>query len=123
MAIGWSKLEKSEPTENDEGSNLVVANDLVVDRRMNIPYQNSNPIQVVDLFQFSSVPSYTLEVFNQNSYQIRSIFEQMPRILVLTQLLGTLFLTSSSEWSATKLPDCFNFSRLGPEFRQNSEHF
>ena len=49
MAIGWRKLEKSEQTENDEGSDLVVANELVVDRRMNIPYQNSNPIQVVRL--------------------------------------------------------------------------
>ena len=29
----------------------------------------------------------------------------MPRILVLTQFLGTIFLTSNSEWSATKLPD------------------
>ena len=61
--------------------------------------------QFYTLFLFSSVPSYTLEVFNHSSYLIWSIFEQMPRILVLTQFLGTIFLTSNSEWSGTKLPD------------------
>ena len=39
------------------------------------------------------------------TYLIWSIFEQMAKILVLTQFLGTIFLTSNSEWSGTKLPD------------------
>ena len=47
MAIGWRNLERSQQTENDEGSNEVVANDLVVDSGKNIPNQNSKPIQVV----------------------------------------------------------------------------
>ena len=38
-----------------------------------------------------------MEVFDQNSYQIRAIFEQMVIILNLAQFLGTLFLTSNTD--------------------------
>ena len=57
-------------------------------------------------FLFSSGPSYTLEVSNHSSGDHISDLK-----------LGV-------EWSQVAwFLDCFNFSGLGPEFRQNSEHF
>ena len=57
-------------------------------------------------FLFSSGPSYTLEVSNHSS-----------GVHISDLKLGV-------EWSHIDwFLDCFNFSGLGPEFRQNSEHF
>ena len=54
MESGWNNNEGSNIFESDEGSSSEVRNDLVVDQGENIPNQNSNPIQVVEVFLFSA---------------------------------------------------------------------
>ena len=50
MESGWNNDLGSNFSESDEGSNSEVRNDLVVDVGKNIPVQNSNQLQVVQLF-------------------------------------------------------------------------
>ena len=49
MESGWNNDLGSNIFESDEGSNSEVRNDLVVDVGENIPVQNSNQFQVVEI--------------------------------------------------------------------------
>ena len=78
-------------------------------RYWNFPGATWNLETIHVWYTFLSHENLGLEVFNHSSFLMWSIFSTNVQNLVLTQFLGTIFLTSNLEWSGTMLP----FTDLG----------